>query len=184
MGLGALLIFIGVARLAPAVARPMSSVIGRPLARLLGMSGRLGRENSMRSPRRTAQTASALMVGLALVSVIAVFGASLSQSATASIDQAIAANIIVSNSNNNGPGAFSTTVPAAVAGVPGVTSTSTVYGGQFEFRQSIVSLRGDHDQEPVADPDPDHGLGHAAGLDRRESADRHVDGQLRPPLRG
>jgi putative ABC transport system permease protein len=142
VGIGALLIFIGVARLAPAVARPMSSVIGRPLARLLGMSGRLGRENSMRSPRRTAQTASALMVGLALVSVIAVFGASVSQSATASIDQAIAANIIVSNSNNNGPGAFSTTVPSAVAGVPGVTSTSTVYGGQFEFRQSIVNLRG------------------------------------------
>ena len=142
VGLGALLIFVGVARLAPAVARPMSSVIGRPLARLLGMSGRLGRENSMRSPRRTAQTASALMVGLALVSVIAVFGASVSQSATASIDQAIAANIIVSNANNNGPGAFSTTVPAAVAGVPGVTSTSTVYGGQFEFKQSIVSLRG------------------------------------------
>ena len=57
VGLGAVLIFVGVALLAPAVARPMSSVIGRPLARLLGMSGRLGRENSMRSPRRTAQTA-------------------------------------------------------------------------------------------------------------------------------
>ena len=76
VGLGAVLIFIGVARLAPAVARPLSSVLGRPLAGLLGMSGRLGRENSMRSPRRTAQTASALMVGLALVSAIAVFGAS------------------------------------------------------------------------------------------------------------
>ena len=53
--------------LAPAIARPLSSVIGRPLARLLGEPGKLGRENSMRSPRRTAQTASALMVGLALV---------------------------------------------------------------------------------------------------------------------
>ena len=141
VGVGALLIFIGVARLAPAVARPMSSVIGRPLARFLGMSGRLGRENSMRSPRRTAQTASALMVGLALVAVIAVFGASVSRSATASIDQAIAANIVVTNSDSNGPGAFSTAVPAAVAGLPGVSSTSTVYGGQFEFKQSIVDLR-------------------------------------------
>ncbi len=91
VGVGALLIFVGVARLAPAVARPMSSVIGRPLARLLGMSGRLGRENSMRSPRRTAQTASALMVGLALVAVIAVFGASVYAAIrhAASIDQAI-----------------------------------------------------------------------------------------------
>jgi putative ABC transport system permease protein len=141
VGLGALLIFVGVARLAPAVARPMSSVIGRPLARLLGTSGRLGRENSMRSPRRTAQTASALMVGLALVSVIAVFGASVSRSTTSSIDNAIAADLIVSNSNNNGSGAFSTTVPKAVSSVPGVTASTVVYAGQFEFKQSIESLK-------------------------------------------
>jgi putative ABC transport system permease protein len=106
------------------------------------MSGRLGRENSMRSPRRTAQTASALMVGLALVSVIAVFGASLSKSATASIDQAIAANLIVSNSNSNSSGNISKTVPTSVAAVPGVGAISTVYGGQFEFKQSIVNMKG------------------------------------------
>ncbi|HEX3332892.1 MAG TPA: FtsX-like permease family protein [Acidimicrobiales bacterium] len=142
VGVGALLIFIGVAQLAPAVARPMSSAIGRPLARLLGMSGRLGRENSMRSPRRTAQTASALMVGLALVSAIAVFGASLSRSATASIDNAISADLIVSNSNANaGPGNFSTTVPTVASAVPGVTASSTVYGDQFEVRGSIKSLK-------------------------------------------
>ena len=97
VGLGAVLIFVGVAMLAPAVARPMASVIGRPLARLLGTSGHLGRENSMRSPKRTAQTASALMVGLALVSAIAVFGASLSRSATISVDNAVSADIIVSS---------------------------------------------------------------------------------------
>ena len=57
VGLGAVGLFVGVAMLSPAVARPLSSVIGRPLARWLGVSGRLGRENSMRSPRRTAQTA-------------------------------------------------------------------------------------------------------------------------------
>ena len=49
----------------------------------------------MRSPRRTAQTAAALMIGLALVSAIAVFGASLSRSATSSVDQAISADLIV-----------------------------------------------------------------------------------------
>jgi putative ABC transport system permease protein len=142
VGLGALLIFIGVARLAPAVARPMSSVIGRPLARLLGMSGRLGRENSMRSPRRTAQTASALMVGLALVSVIAVFGASLSRSATSSVDNAISADLIVSTPNNSGNGNFSTAVPTVASSVPGVTATSVVYGDQFEVRGSLESLLG------------------------------------------
>ena len=126
--------------LAPAVARPMASGIGRPLARLLGVSGRLGRENSMRSPRRTAQTSSALMVGLALVSAIAVFGASLSRSATASVDNAISADLIVSTTSNGGNGNFSEVVPTAAASVPGVTATTTVYGDQFEFRNSLESL--------------------------------------------
>ena len=140
VGLGAVLIFVGVAMLAPAVARPMASVIGRPLARLLGTSGRLGRENSMRSPRRTAQTAAALMVGLALVSAIAVFGASLSSSATSSVDNAISADLIITPASSTGNGEFGNTVPILAGAVPGVTATSTVYGGQFEFRDSLVSL--------------------------------------------
>jgi putative ABC transport system permease protein len=140
VGLGAFLIFIGVARLAPAVARPMASVLGRPLSAMFGMSGRLGRENSMRSPRRTAQTASALMVGLALVSAIAVFGSSLSSSVTQSIDNAIKADIVISPSNTMGSGSFGNTVATTAAAVPGVTASSTVYGGQFEVRGSIQSL--------------------------------------------
>jgi putative ABC transport system permease protein len=140
VGLGAVLIFVGVAMLAPAAARPMAGVIGQPLARALKISGRLGRENSMRSPRRTAQTSSALMVGLALVSAIAVFGASLSRSATSSVDNAISADLIVSTTNNAGSGSFSQTVPQAAASVPGVTAETTVYGDQFEFRKSLESI--------------------------------------------
>jgi putative ABC transport system permease protein len=139
VGLGAVLIFVGVAMLAPAVARPLASVIGRPLAGLLGMSGRLGRENSMRSPRRTAQTSAALMVGLALVSAIAVFGASLSRSATSSVDNAVSADLIITTTSAGG-GNFSTTVPKQAASVPGVTASSTVYGGQFEVRNSLENL--------------------------------------------
>ncbi|HEY3867843.1 MAG TPA: FtsX-like permease family protein [Actinocrinis sp.] len=141
VGLGAAAIFIGVAMLAPAVARPLSGVIGRPFARLFGAAGRLGRENSMRSPRRTAQTASALMVGLALVSAIAVFGASLSKSTTSSVDGAVSADLIVSSTSSSGSGSFSAAVPEAVSGLPGVTASSTIYGGQFEFRQSVETLR-------------------------------------------
>ena len=140
VGLGAVGLFVGVAMLSPAVARPLSSVIGRPLARWLGVSGRLGRENSMRSPRRTAQTASALMVGLALVSAIAVFGASLSRSATKSVDNAIVADLIVTNTNNNGSGQFSNSVAQTAAAVPGVSTTTTVYADQFEFRGALQSL--------------------------------------------
>ncbi len=140
VGLGAVALFIGVAMLAPALARPLASVIGRPLAGL-GLAGKLGRENSMRSPRRTAQTASALMIGLALVSAIAVFGASLSKSATSSVDNAISADLIVT-SNSSGGGGLSTVLPARLAALPGVSAAATYYQDQFEFRQSIESLGG------------------------------------------
>jgi len=151
VGVGAFGIFIGVARLAPAVARPMASVIGRPLARLLGTSGKLGRENSMRSPRRTAQTASALMVGLALVSAIAVFGASLSRSATSSVDQAIKSDLILTPTGN-GQSGFSTLVPTVTSAVPGVTAETTYYQGQFEVQgspQSLAALATEHVTDTV-----------------------------------
>ncbi|HUD69442.1 MAG TPA: FtsX-like permease family protein [Acidimicrobiales bacterium] len=141
VGLGAVCVFVSVAQLAPAVARPMSSVLGRPLARLLGASGKLGRENSMRSPRRTAQTSSALMVGLALISAVAVFGASLSTSATSSIDNAISAALIITPSSA-AAGGFSNSVPATAAAVSGVAASSTVYSGEFEFRRSLGTLAG------------------------------------------
>ena len=137
VGIGAAALFIGVATLSPAVARPLSSVIGRPLPRLLGVAGKLGRENSMRSPRRTAQTAAALMVGLALVSAMAVFGASLSKSATSSVDQAISADLIVTAT---GSGELSNSVPATASAVPGVTASSAVYQGRFEFQNTLTSL--------------------------------------------
>ena len=78
VGLGAAAVFIAAGMLVPIVARPLSSALGRPLSSALGTSGRLARENAMRNPRRTAQTAAALMIGLALVSTIAVLGSSLS----------------------------------------------------------------------------------------------------------
>jgi putative ABC transport system permease protein len=118
----------------------MSSAIGRPLASLFGVPGRLGRENSMRSPRRTAQTSSALMVGLALVSTIAVFGASLSKSATSSVDNAVSADYIITSSASGGSGGFSASVAGAASRVPGVGAVSTVYNGEFELRGSLSNV--------------------------------------------
>jgi putative ABC transport system permease protein len=138
VGVGAVAMFIGAGMLAPIVARPMSGALGRPLAALLGTPGRLGRENSMRSPRRTAQTAAALMVGMALVSAIAVLGASLSKSAKSEVDSAIRADYIIT-----GPGSgFSKTVAPAVSRIPGVGVVSSAYKGPFELRGSQQSLVG------------------------------------------
>ena len=143
VGLGAFLIFIGVGMLSPLVARPMSSVLGRPLARLRGVPGRLGRQNSMRSPRRTAQTAAALMVGLALVSTIAVFGASLSKSATSSVSDAIAADYIVMASSQGGPPTgFSASATQTAAGLPGVAVASAIYAGQAKIAKSVTFIGG------------------------------------------
>ena len=136
VGLGAVAVFIAAGMLAPIVARPMSGVLGRPLGALLGAPGRLGRENSMRSPRRTAQTAAALMVGIALVSAIAVLGASLSQSARTNLESAVTADDIITGPSSG----FSTSVAAAVSRIPGVSTVTNVYKGQFELRGSLSSL--------------------------------------------
>ena len=140
VGLGAICLFIGVAMLAPAAARPLSAAIGRPFARLLGEPGKLGQENSMRNPRRTAQTASALMVGLALVSAMAVFGASLSDTVTSGVDQATNANLILT-STSQGSG-FSSLVPTVAAKAEGVTVETTLYQGQFQVQGSLQALTG------------------------------------------
>jgi putative ABC transport system permease protein len=136
VGIGAATVFVGAGMLAPLLARPVAGTLGQPLAALLGTPGRLGRENSMRSPRRTAQTAAALMVGMALVSAIAVLGASLSGSATSNLDNAVTADYIITGPSSG----FSTSVAPAVAQVPGVATVTTVYKGQFEIRGSLAGL--------------------------------------------
>ncbi len=135
VGVGALALVAATGLLAPLAAGPLSSALGRPLAAWLGTPGRLGRENSTRNPGRTTQTAAALMIGLSLVSTIAVLGASLSTSAKNSVDSAISADYIVS-----GQGGFSKSVVPAVSRLPGVRTTTVVYQGQFEVRGSLSTL--------------------------------------------
>jgi putative ABC transport system permease protein len=79
------------------------------------------------------------MIGLALVSAITVFGASLSKSATSSVDQAISADLIITNSSQSQPG-ISNAVAPLVARVPGVTVTDTAYDGQVQVGDSLEDL--------------------------------------------
>lgn len=76
-GAGAMSIIFGVTTLSSVIARPMSNVLGAPLVKLLGTAGRFARDNSARVPRRTARTASALMIGVTLITGAAVFTSSL-----------------------------------------------------------------------------------------------------------
>lgn len=95
VGLGTAATFLGVAVLSPLFARPMASLLGAPF-RSMGMAGRLGRENAMRAPRRTASTASALMIGLGLVAFVAVFAASLRASFRVALEDTLRADFIMS----------------------------------------------------------------------------------------
>ncbi len=86
-------------------------------------------------PASTAQTAAALMIGMAFVSTIAVLGASLSTSAKHSVDSAVSADYLIT-----GSGGFSRSVVPAVSRLPGVTTATTIYQGQFEFRGSLSTV--------------------------------------------
>ncbi len=75
MGLGALLVFLGVALFSSRLVRPLSRLLGWPATKLGGTAGTLARDNAQRNPQRTASTASALMIGLALVTLVATLAA-------------------------------------------------------------------------------------------------------------
>jgi putative ABC transport system permease protein len=96
VGAGAALTFIGVAMLSPLVARPISSILGMPFRRRV--SGKLGSENANRNPRRTASTAAALMIGLGLVTFVAVFAASLKSSVSAVLDRTLRSDLMLTAS--------------------------------------------------------------------------------------
>jgi putative ABC transport system permease protein len=133
VGLGSLVIFLGVAMLVPLIASPMSRIIGAPLPVIQGVSGRLGRANSARNPRRTAATASALMIGIAVVAAIATLVGSLLGSFNGIFDRSFQANYVVST--NTGEPFPAGPAEAAVQAAPGVTAMSG-------FAQAMVHLKG------------------------------------------
>lgn len=95
LGLGIALVFIGVFVLGPLIARPVARVIGWPLVRWRGVPGNLARENAMRNPKRTARTAAALMVGVALVAGISVLAASLKDSVRNIFEEQLSGDYVV-----------------------------------------------------------------------------------------
>ena len=99
VGSGAVVVFFGVAILSPLIARPLARVIGWPFARAFRLPGTLARQNAMRNPRRTASTAAALMIGLALVAFVSIFAASIKASTTRILEDSVTADYILMNDN-------------------------------------------------------------------------------------
>ncbi|MGO9344312.1 MAG: FtsX-like permease family protein, partial [Acidimicrobiales bacterium] len=100
VGAGAVLAFVGLASLSPIAARPLSRTLGWPLVALWGLPAGLARQNAMRNPRRTASTAAALLVGVALVSFMAVITSSARASATTNITSALSASYVIEGNLN------------------------------------------------------------------------------------
>ncbi|WP_406444771.1 ABC transporter permease [Streptomyces sp. NBC_01613] len=100
MGLGAVLLIIGVFILTPLLSRPLIATAA-PVLRVFGISGKLARQNSVRNPRRTAATASALMIGLTLITGMTVMAGSLQKSIDKMASSAIRADYVVSMANGN-----------------------------------------------------------------------------------
>ncbi|MFB9451957.1 FtsX-like permease family protein [Dactylosporangium vinaceum] len=131
---GVVLGFAGVVVLSPAITRPLAGVLGWPLATVFGTVGRLSRENARRNPRRTAATASALMIGLTLVGAVTVLGASAAASVDRQLDSAVHTDFQITGPNAT---SFSGSVRDAVAGVPGVHTAVGVRNGQIKLGGTV-----------------------------------------------
>ena len=119
IGVGAAAFFLAVAMLAKWLVPPLAAVLGWPSTRIAGVAGRLARANSERNPTRTASTAAALMIGLALVTFVAVLGAGLKSTFSTAVDETFKGDYAITATNNFSP--ISTASEAAISAVPGVT---------------------------------------------------------------
>jgi putative ABC transport system permease protein len=126
MGAGTVLLFIGVAMVASHLIRPIAAVVGRPARSLGGAAGRLAAENSVRNPGRTASTAAALMIGLALVTFVAVLGSGMRSAVGDTLNTQLRGDYIVSVSSDSDVPGLARTAGAAVAKTRGVTTASSV----------------------------------------------------------
>jgi putative ABC transport system permease protein len=97
VGIGVFAILMAVALMSPVIGRPVLHALGAAYQRMFGTVGTLATENSLRNPRRTAATASALMIGLTLVSTMSVLGASVNASITAGVDKQFTVDYLLSN---------------------------------------------------------------------------------------
>ncbi len=152
IGSGAVLLFLGAAMLTQYVARPLARLLGAPMART-GIAGRLGQENAMRNPSRTAQTAAALTIGVALVTGVTVIAASLDATYIGTIDERVEADLLIFAGSGQ---PFSPAAAAVLDDVPELSAVTAWRDG--EFRDAAGDVQGLGAVDPallgqVYDPD-------------------------------
>jgi putative ABC transport system permease protein len=138
MGLGAVLLIIGVFVLTPLLSRPLIAATA-PVLRVFGVSGKLARQNSARNPRRTAATASALMIGLTLITGMTVMAGSLQTAIDKMASSAVRADYVVSMANGS---SLSPDVATRIAAADGVTESSPLRSAESRIDGRTEYLTG------------------------------------------
>jgi len=140
VGGGAAVLFVGLALLGPLVARPASAAIGAPLA-WRSVPGTLARHNALRNPARTSATASALMVGVAVVALMNVVAASTKASINDVVNRAMRADYVVSSGGvAGGSSGFSPDLARSLAQLPQVSAVTGVSGGMARLYGSPTTI--------------------------------------------
>jgi putative ABC transport system permease protein len=124
LGLGCIALFVGVALIASRLVRPLAALVGWPAGRLGGSAGKLARANAVRNPGRTASTAAALMIGLALVTFVAVLGQVIKTSFASQTDRIVQSDYLLTAQDGFSP--FPTEAGETLASAPGVELVSSV----------------------------------------------------------
>jgi putative ABC transport system permease protein len=132
-GIGAAVSFVGVSVLAALAVKPFGTAVGSPLPRLLGVPGRLAQQNALRKPRRTSATASALMIGVALVTVVATLVSSAKYSIEGTVRREVIAQYEVQPVAAANPMAagVSSELAKRIRGLPEVATASTYRMGEW-----------------------------------------------------
>jgi putative ABC transport system permease protein len=140
LAVGILLLFFGVAANAQRLVRPLASVLGWPATRIGGAAGTLARDNAKRNPKRTASTASALMIGLALVTFVAILGQGIRSSFESAVDDLFKGNYALTSQDTFTP--LTIAAENAIAKTPGVTAVSGIRAGSARVFGSVENLTG------------------------------------------
>ena len=176
--LGALSGFLGVATLSPVLVHPVMRALALPLPRAAGVRGLLARENSVRNPKRTAATASALMIGVALVGAITVFAASGKWSISHSFDQEFRGDLVL----ETGAWVYGGASPALAAELAEADGVAAAVPRQFaraEVAGDVTDLAGwpAETVESVFDLGVSEGSLAAMGGDGLAVSARHAEGK-------
>ncbi|MFK8849185.1 ABC transporter permease [Streptomyces sp. Ac-502] len=126
---GSALTLVGVIILAPLLSRPLVSLAGKVTTRVFGISGKLAKENALRNPRRTAATASALMIGLTLITGMTVAGVSGQRASDEMAAQGLTADYQVSTANFRG---LDPELTKKAGQLPGVRAAVPLRSAAFE----------------------------------------------------